>query len=150
LQRYRSESVIMSGGDWMDGELMMLRKTMIALLAITAVSMLVPDVAAARGGHGGGGGGGGGGGWHGGGMAWHGSGMRVAAFGAGAGFAAGHFHHGFHRRVFFVGAGPYAYDDYYPYYYDDGYYAGDGGCYIVRQRVHTRYGWRLRPVQVCG
>jgi hypothetical protein len=94
--------------------------------------------------------------WHGGGMAWHGggggmawrgSGMRVAAIGAGARF--GHFHHGFHRRVFFVGAGPYAYYDDYP-YYDDSYYADDGGCYIVRQRVLTRHGWRLRPVQVCG
>jgi hypothetical protein len=90
--------------------------------------------------------------WHGGGGgAWHGSGMRFAAVGAGAGFAAGRFHHGFHhRRVFFVGGGPYAYYDDYPYYYDDGYYADNGGCYIVRQRVHTRYGWRLRPVQVCG
>ena len=120
---------------------MTLRKTMIALLAISAVSMLAPDVAAARGGHGGGG-------WRGGGMAWHGNGMRFAAIGAGAGFAAGRFHHGFHRRAFFVGAGPYAYYDDYPYYYDDGYY-GAGGCYIVRQRVHTRHGWRLRAVQVC-
>jgi hypothetical protein len=84
--------------------------------------------------------GGGGGGWHGGGMAWH-----------GARFAGGHFHHGFHhRRVFFVGDGPYAYYDDYPYNYDDSYYAGDSGCYIVRQRVHTRHGWRVRPVQVCG
>jgi len=58
--------------------------------------------------------------------------------------------------VFFVGAGPYAYyGDDYPYYdytnygYDDTYYAGDGGCYIAQQRVLTRYGWRLRQVQVC-
>ena len=50
---------------------------------------------------------------------------------------------------------PYAdYGDYdygYPYYdygYDDFYY-GDGGCYVVQRRVHTRYGWRIRPVQVC-
>jgi hypothetical protein len=141
----------------MEGQFMMLRKTMIALLATAAVSMLVPGVAAARGGGGGGGGGhgggggggwhggGGGGGWHGGGMAWHGGGMAWHN----AGFAGGHFHNGFnHRRVFFVGAGPGYYDDY-PYYYDDG-YADDGGCYIVRQRVHTRHGWRLRHVQVCG
>jgi hypothetical protein len=59
--------------------------------------------------------------------------MRAAAIGAGAGF--GHFHHGFHRRVFFVGDGSYAYYDDYPYYYDDSYYAGDTGCYIVRQRA---------------
>ena len=80
--------------------------------------------------------------------------MRVAAIGAGFGhfhhgFRHG-FHHGFHRRVFFVGAGPYAYYDDYPYYYDDSYYSDDTGCYIVRQRVLTRHGWRVRPVQVCG
>jgi hypothetical protein len=139
----------------MEGQLMMLRKTMIALLATAAVSMLVPGVAAARGGHGGGGFGGGGwhgggGGWHGGGMAWHGSGGGMAWHGARV--AGGHFHHGFrHHRVFFVGAGPYAYYDDYPSDYDDSYYAGDSGCYIVRQRVHTRHhGWRLRSVQVCG
>jgi hypothetical protein len=74
--------------------------------------------------------------------------MRAAAIGAGAGF--GHFHHGFHRRVFFVGDGSYAYYDDYPYYYDDSYYAGDTGCHIARQRVLTRRGWRVRPVQVCG
>ena len=54
------------------------------------------------------------------------------------------FHHGFHRHVFVgLGFGPY-YDEYYPYdYYDD-------GCYIVHRRVMTRYGWRIRPVQLCG
>jgi hypothetical protein len=129
------------------------------------------------GGHGGGGGGGfhgGGGGFHGGfggggfrsGVVGGGGGFRAAAIGGGVGrsvvvggvrnpaFAAGAFHRGFpHRRAFVFGAfaGPYAYyDDYYPYYaYDDSYY-DDGGCYIVRQRIHTRYGWRVRPVQVCG
>ena len=66
------------------------------------------------------------------------------------GFAAGGFHGGrFHRRAFVgFGFGPY-YDGYYPYAYDDSYY-GDGGCYVVRRRVHTRHGWRIRPVQVCG
>ena len=72
-------------------------------------------------------------------------------------FHHGRFHHGFHRRPFFVASGfglglygayPY-YDDYYPYYaYNDDYY--DDGCYVVQRRVYTRYGWRLRPVQVCG
>ena len=59
------------------------------------------------------------------------------------------FRHGFHHRRFFVagfggGFWPY-YDDWYdyPYYYD-------GGCYVVQQRVHTRFGWRFVPVQVCG
>ena len=70
--------------------------------------------------------------------------MRVAAIGAGAGFAADRFHHGFHRRAFFFGGGPYAYyDDYYP--YDYGY-----SCYLVPRRVHTRRGWRTVRVQVCG
>ena len=124
------------------------------------------------GGHGGFGGGGfhggmGGGGWHGGmgGGGWHGGAVafraapmggaafRSAAIG-GAHFAPGFhrgfrdFHHGFHRRVFIAGVGfvgPY-YDD----YYDDAYYDNSsGGCYLVRQRVSTPYGWRLRTVQVC-
>ena len=92
--------------------------------------------------------------------------FRGAAFGpgrfAGAGrFHGGRFHHGF-RRPFFVGSAvglgwgwgayPY-YDNYYdPYYaYDD--YGYDNyyqeGCYVVNRRVATRYGWRVRPVQVC-
>jgi hypothetical protein len=41
------------------------------------------------------------------------------------------------------------YDGYYPYAYNDDYY-DDGGCYVVRRRVHTRYGWRVRRVEVCG
>ena len=66
-------------------------------------------------------------------------------------FHHGTFHHRFHRRPIFVATGfglglygAYPYDDYYPYsaYNDD-------GCYVVNRRVYTRYGWRLRPVQVC-
>ena len=45
------------------------------------------------------------------------------------------------------GAYPYYYDDYYPYYANDDYY--EDGCYVVKRRVYTRYGWRVRPVQVC-
>jgi hypothetical protein len=85
---------------------------------------------------------------------------RGAAFGPGryggwGRFHHGRFNHGF-RRPFFVGSAfglglygayPYYYDDYYPYYAYDDYYAD--GCYVVNRRVHTRYGWRLRPVQVC-
>ena len=45
--------------------------------------------------------------------------------------------------------GFYPYNDYYAYesypYYED-----EGGCYVVRRRVHTAYGWRVRRVQVCG
>jgi hypothetical protein len=37
----------------------------------------------------------------------------------------------------------YGYGGYYPYY-------GDVGvCYAVRQRVLTRYGWRIRRVSIC-
>jgi hypothetical protein len=40
---------------------------------------------------------------------------------------------------------PYGYDSY---AYDSNAY-DDGGCYLVRRRVMTSYGWRLRRVQVC-
>jgi hypothetical protein len=53
-----------------------------------------------------------------------------------------HEHHGRGGR-FAIGAGygyPYGYDSY---AYDD------GGCYLVRRRVLTPFGWRLRRVQVC-
>ena len=75
----------------------------------------------------------------------------------------GGYHRGFpHRRFPFgaaavgVGFGYGYYNGYYdygyPYYgsYDDSYYYGDSGCYIVRRSVLTPYGWRIRPVQVCG
>jgi hypothetical protein len=62
------------------------------------------------------------------------------------------FNHGFrHRHVFFAGGfvGPgYDYWDYPDYAYND--YYDDGGCYVVQRRIHTAYGWRVRPVQVCG
>jgi hypothetical protein len=90
-----------------------------------------------------------------------GGGFRSGAFAAN-GFHSGHFHHGFHhgRRfafgAFALGLGyPYAYGDYdygypdYDYAYDDSYYGGDD-CYVVQRRMHTRHGWRIRPVQVCG
>src|SRR5580704_17712453 len=106
----------------------MLRKTVIALLALASFGLLSPDVASARGGFGGGGVGG----FHGGGF--------------------GGFHHHGLGPGFGVGLGlgfyaPYYYGDYYP---DYGYEEGDEGqCYLVRRRVHTRHGWRLRSVQVC-
>jgi hypothetical protein len=43
-----------------------------------------------------------------------------------------------------------------PYGYGPGYYAagpanyGYGGCYWTRQRVWDGWGWRARPVRVCG
>ncbi len=41
------------------------------------------------------------------------------------------------------------YWDYPDYAYDDTYY-DNGGCYVVQRRVHTAYGWRVRPVEVCS
>ena len=112
-------------------------------MAITqALDALGPD---AEGHQGGGGHGGGfsGGGFHGGGF--HGG---FAGGGLHGGGFHGRFHGGFHRRAFAgFGFGPY-YDEYYPYADND--YYDDGGCYVVRRRVMTRYGWRVRPVQVCG
>jgi hypothetical protein len=37
----------------------------------------------------------------------------------------------------------------YPYGYYPPYYGDVGVCYVVRQRVMTRYGWRIRRVSVC-
>jgi hypothetical protein len=88
----------------------------------------------------------------------------AAVVGGGAvGFNAAHggggFNHGFHRRGF---GGGYGFGGSYAYYdgdYDDPSYVADNsyydddssnGCYIVQQRVQTRYGWRLRPTQVCN
>jgi hypothetical protein len=68
------------------------------------------------------------------------------------GFGRGFHHH--HGRRFFVGGFfPYGYyDDYYDYpsYVADDSSYDDSGCYVTQRRVHTRHGWRIRPVQVCG
>jgi len=141
----------------------MIRKTIIALFALAAVGLVQPTAAFARGGGGGGHGGGGGGhgggfgggGFHGGGFhgglaggGFHGGGFHGGF--AGGGFRGRGFHDGFHRRAFVgLGFGPYYDDGYYPYAYNDDDY-DDGGCYVVRRRMHTHHGWRIRPVQVCG
>ena len=54
----------------------------------------------------------------------------------------GHFRHGRDGRFVFGAGFGYPYYDSYAYYDDD--------CYLVRRRVLTPYGWRLRRVQVCG
>ena len=93
-----------------------------ALLCATALSQ--PNPAYAGGFHGGG--------FHGGGFRGRGFGYGLGAFGLGYGLY-----------------GPYGYD-YYP-YYGYGYegYADDGGCYIARQRIHTKKGWRIRRIEIC-
>jgi uncharacterized membrane protein len=75
-----------------------------------------------------GGGGRGGGGFRGG-------GFRGAGFGAGIGLGLGLY-------------GPYGYGGYYPYGYS-GYYDEGGICYLVRRRVLTPSGWRIRRVRMC-
>lgn len=117
----------------------MFRKTIIALAAVLAVGLAAPtDAFAWRGGHGGG--------WHGGGWrggGWGGAGWGLVGLGIGLGLASPFFYGGYGY--------PYAYPYRYPYGYPYGYgsYYGYGGCYLVRQRVMTRYGWRVRRVQVC-
>ena len=128
------------------------------------------------GGHGGGGYGGGGGhagGWGGGGYGARGmsggsfsnsfahaapngnfsavQGNRFASSRMGRGFDRDHGRDFRHHRGFFVGDDFYAGDywDYPDYANDDSYY-DNGNCYVVQRRVHTSYGWRVRPVQVCG
>jgi hypothetical protein len=91
--------------------------------------------ALARGGFGGGGHGFGGfhgGGFHGGGF--RGGGFRGAGIGLGVGLGLGYYGYG----------DPY-YGGYYPYDYEE----YESACYIVRQRVMTRHGWRIRRVSVC-
>ncbi|GLH77858.1 hypothetical protein SSBR45G_27660 [Bradyrhizobium sp. SSBR45G] len=61
------------------------------------------------------------------------------------GFHHGGFHHGFGPGFgfgypYYYGGYPY----YYPYTYED-----LGGCYVVKKRVRTARGWRLRPVEIC-
>ena len=131
----------------------MARNRIVALVAAVLIGLAVPTVAFARGGGGGGGHGGGGfgggGGFHGGGGGFHGGGFAGGGF-HGGGFHGGGLHNGFHGRRFVGGFGfygPYGYDD--TPYYDD-YTADDGGCYLVRRRVHTHHGWRVRRVEVCG
>ena len=64
---------------------------------------------------------------------------RGGGRGGGGGFRGG----GFRGGGFGLGVYPGYYDGYYPYYEDE------GVCYVVRQRVMTRYGWRIRRVNVC-
>jgi len=62
-------------------------------------------------------------------------------------------------RHFYFGSGfwgPGYYDGYWGYpgvAGNDSYaepYHPDGSCRVVQRRVHTSYGWRVSPVQVCG
>jgi hypothetical protein len=74
-----------------------------------------------------------GGGFRGGGF--RGGGFRGAGIGLGLGLglAAPYYYGGYGYRGY-----PYGYSSYY-----------DPGCYVVRRRVWTPYGWRIRRVTVC-
>ena len=118
----------------------MLRKTLVALFAVASLAMLPTTEASARGGFGGGFHGGGfhggfgGGGWRGGG--WRGPAFGAIGLGGGLGLAGAYGGYGY----------PYGYG----YGYPASYAYGDGGCYLVRRRIWTNYGWRLQPVRVCS
>ena len=156
----------------------MLGKAMVALFAVAAAALLVPEVASARGGFAGGGGFRAGGGFQGGayrvaavrtgtfaGNAWRTGfypGYRpwrrfpvAAAAVVGAGVAYGAYPYGYYDDAYY-GNG-YSANGYYPpydydgnYVYNTGGYYGDGGCTIIQRRIPTPYGWVLRPVQVCN
>jgi hypothetical protein len=102
----------------------MARKAIIGLLALTVLALTSPSAVFAKGGGGHGGGGHGGGGH----------------------FGGGHFGGGFRGRG--RGFGFFDTGSYYP--YDYGTYYGDEDCHLVRRRVKTRHGWRIRRVEVCG
>jgi hypothetical protein len=123
-------------------------RSLIAILAAAFIGLaFVSDSASAR--PGGGGFRGGGGGFHGGGF--HGGGFRGGFAGGGfrGGFHHGGFRHGFRPGFPLVGAAvglgiagaTYPYWGGYPAYYGD-------GC-LVRQRIWTPYGWRIRVVDAC-
>jgi hypothetical protein len=131
-----------AGSDILEGRVVMLRKTVIALLAVASVGLVSPTMALARGGGGGGHGGGfgggmgggfhgggfGGGGFHGGGFGGYRGGRFAGGFHDGGGFRSGFRGRGYYGRYRGYGYYPYGYyDDYaydYPYsYYPYGYYS---------------------------
>ena len=109
-----------------------------SLIGTSAVILGASSTSAQARGRGGGFGGGGfrGGGFRGGGF--RGGGFRGGGFrGAGLGFGLG-LGLGLASPYYGYGGYPYGYSSYY-----------DPGCYVVRRRVWTPYGWRLRRVTVC-
>jgi hypothetical protein len=90
------------------------------------------------------GGGFGGGGFRGGGFrggGFRGGGFRGAGIGLGLGLGLGlaaPYYGGYGYGGYGYGGYPYGYASYY-----------DQGCYVVRRRVWTPYGWRIRRVPAC-
>jgi hypothetical protein len=121
----------------------MFGKSIVALFAVLAVGLVAPTEASAWGR---------GGGFHGGGFHGVGPGGFRGGFGGFRGGYGGWRGAGWGALGLGIGLGlaiPYAYGGYgYP--YDYGSYYDYGGCYLVRQRVMTPYGWRVRRIQVCN
>jgi hypothetical protein len=113
----------------------MLRKMVFGLMAVATMALIAPTEASARGGFGHGGGGFHGGGFRGGG--WRGGGVGI---GLGLGLAGAGLYGGYGGYV------PYGYGGY-P--YAIGGYDDEGGCYLVRRRIMTPAGYRMRRVEVC-
>ncbi len=147
----------------------MLRKSMVAVLAIAATALLAADTASARGVYKSGG--------------YRVTAVRTGTFGSnawrtgfypgyrpwrrfpvapvaaaaavGSGLAYGAYPYGYYGDGYY-NAGYYP-NAYYPPYDGDGNYVyntsgyyGEGGCTIIQRRIPTPYGWVLRPVQVCN
>lgn len=105
-----------------------------SLIGTSALMLGASTAPAQARGRGGGFGGGGfrGGGFRGGGF--RGGGFRGAGIGLGLGLGLAAPYYGGYG----YGGYPYGYSRYY-----------DPGCYVVRRRVMTPYGWRIRRVRVC-
>jgi hypothetical protein len=71
------------------------------------------------------------------------SSTAALARGGGHGFGGHGFHGGGFGGGFGFGFYPGYYGGFYPYDVDQ------TGCYVARQRVMTRHGWRIRRVDVC-
>ena len=77
---------------------------------------------------------------------------------SGYGHGGGHYYSGGYRSSPWVGplfgletyaayGYPYGYDNVYG--YPGNYHLRDGGCYVTRERVRTRHGWRVQSIDVC-
>jgi hypothetical protein len=109
----------------------MLRKMVFVMMAAAVVALVAPTEASARGGYGGHG-------FHGGGF--HGGGFRGGrGIGLGLGLAGAGLYGGYGYGRYGYGGYPYAIGG-----YDD-----EGGCYLVRRRIMTPAGYRVRRVEVC-
>lgn len=119
----------------------MLRKMVFGMMAAAVVALVAPTEASARGGYGGHGFHGGG--FHGGGFRGGGWGGRGVGIGLGLGLAGAGLYGGY---GYGYGYGRHGYGGY-P--YAIGGYDDEGGCYLVRRRIMTPAGYRVRRVEVC-